>query len=283
MQDLSVQLTGVEDGSEVTEDSPIEVTCSVLTVPGLSSVKLYIDQKMVHGGSLLPDGQGHMVSSFRWWPQHGETNLECVPELEGDNFAESALVSFVVIEGDYGYGEDLYLDDDYEEEYSEPREEYMQEENLQVAEDSTTEKSIDSLYEADSTESNDAWDVDIYGEDEYEDEEYDSEEESTIYEESSDAVSYIKSNNLNHKEAETALDNHKPNAVSEDLFDAVEQKQSFAAAEPGPAVLSHESDSSKHVSADLSGHKSLHSSSGRVCSFNIIIGIFISSIGRLLC
>eukprot|EP00091_Calanus_sinicus_P010589 TRINITY_DN2450_c0_g1_i9.p1 TRINITY_DN2450_c0_g1~~TRINITY_DN2450_c0_g1_i9.p1 ORF type:complete len:113 (-),score=33.68 TRINITY_DN2450_c0_g1_i9:77-415(-) len=45
-QEISVKITGIEDGSEITEDIPLELSCSVLAVPGLASVKWYVDQKV---------------------------------------------------------------------------------------------------------------------------------------------------------------------------------------------------------------------------------------------
>merc|ERR1712106_1100570 len=52
----------------------------------------------------------------RWMVEYGTTMLECRPEVHGTILDEGAGASFEVVEGDYGYGEDLYLDDDYEEE-----------------------------------------------------------------------------------------------------------------------------------------------------------------------
>eukprot|EP00091_Calanus_sinicus_P010587 TRINITY_DN2450_c0_g1_i5.p1 TRINITY_DN2450_c0_g1~~TRINITY_DN2450_c0_g1_i5.p1 ORF type:complete len:115 (-),score=28.53 TRINITY_DN2450_c0_g1_i5:210-554(-) len=57
-QEISVKITGIEDGSEITEDIPLELSCSVLAVPGLVSVKWYVDRKVKKAGSLVPDGQG---------------------------------------------------------------------------------------------------------------------------------------------------------------------------------------------------------------------------------
>merc|ERR1711892_1247669 len=71
---------------------------------------------MKQGGDLTPDDQGNMVSSFRWMVEYGTTMLECKPEVDWTILDNGAGVSFEVVKGDYGYGEDLYLDDDYEEE-----------------------------------------------------------------------------------------------------------------------------------------------------------------------
>merc|ERR1712123_59049 len=226
--------------------------------------KWYVDQQMRQGGDLTPDDQGSMVSSFRWVVENGTTMLECKPEVDGTILDNGAGVSFEVGEGDYGYGEDLYLDDDYEEEV----------------------QSLDAQQE--NEEDND--DEEHYNN--YEEENYSYEEENDNAEsenqhsatgatysstETYNTVSLEKSNSL-----KDATDNKEQSPVSEDQFDATKQQQSFSAAETGSAVLSHNSDSNKHISADIFSPKSLDSSSAKTLSANIAICVIISSISRLL-
>merc|ERR1711892_867536 len=263
VEDLSVQLVGVIDGSELTEDSLMDVTCSVRAVGGLTSIKWYVDQQRRHGGELTPDDQGKMVSSFRWMVEYGTTMLECKPEVHGTILDNGAGVSFEVVEGDYGYGEDLYLDDDYEEEV----------------------QSLDAQQE--NEEDNDEEHYNNHEEENYSYEEENNNSESenqhsvtgATYSstETYNTVSLEKSNSL-----KDATENEEQSPVREDQFDATKQQQSFSAAETGSAVLSHNSDSNKHISADIFSPKSLDSSSAKTWSDNIVICVIISSISRLL-
>merc|ERR1712123_290448 len=204
--------------------------------------KWYVDQQMKQGGDLTPDDQGNMVSSFRWMVEYGTTMLECKPEVHGTILYNGAGVSFEVVEGDYGYGEDLYLDDDYEEEV----------------------QSLDAQQE---------------NEDDNPESENQHSATGATYSttETYNTVSLEKSNSL-----KDATDNREQSPVSEDQFDATKQQQSFSAAETGSAVLSHNSDSNKHISADIFSPKSLDSSSAKIWSANIVICVIISSISRLL-
>merc|ERR1712106_495893 len=86
----------------------------------------------------------------------------------------------------------------------------------------------------------------------------------------------------NQYDENNATDYKEKAPVIEESFDATQQQQSFAAAEPGSAVLSHESDSSKHISADMFSPKPLFSSSERIWSVNILVCISVCSITRLL-
>jgi len=70
--------------------------------------------------------------------------------------------------------------------------------------------------------------------------------------------------------------------VDEEIFDATQQQQSFAAAEPGSAVLSHESDPSTHVSADMFSPKPLYGSAERVWCGSALIFVTICNLIRLL-
>merc|ERR1712105_25881 len=68
----------------------------------------------------------------------------------------------------------------------------------------------------------------------------------------------------------------------DEIFDATQQQQSFAAAEPGSAVLSHESDPSTHVSADMFSPKPLYGSAERVWCGTALIFVTICNLIRLL-
>jgi len=70
--------------------------------------------------------------------------------------------------------------------------------------------------------------------------------------------------------------------VDEEIFDATQQQQSFAAAEPGSAVLSHESDPSTHVSADMFSPKPLYGSGERVWCGTALIFVTICNLLRML-
>merc|ERR1712123_270418 len=225
--------------------------------------KWYVDQQMKQGGDLTPDDQGSMEYSLRWMVEYGTTMLECKPEVDWTILDNGAGVSFEVVEGDYGYGEDLYLDDDNEEEV----------------------QSSDAQQEND--EDNDEEHYNNYEEENYSYEEENDNPESEN-QHSATGATYSSSETYNTVSLENsnslkdATDNREQSPVSEDQFDATKQQQSFSAAETGSAVLSHNSDSNKHISADIFSPKSLDSSSAKIWSANIVICVIISSISRLL-
>jgi len=320
VQDLSIQLLGIEEGSELTDNDEIKVTCTMKDMPGLTSVKWYMDNQLVHEEDLTLD-QGMMVASWTWFPEVGSTLLECRPEVEGIHHAESARVSFEVIESDYGYGEDVLMYDyedadeqlnygeDYEENYDDEeayqeniikQEEHVKDqENIAVGEEDKENSIEENEYIGKEEYSDGAKDYkgneeEYYdGEEDYSDEEHEYNEEimDTIYEDSSneyseDAIDAVSTDSINIEdtEAEDAT-NTSDNDHYEDIEDlsATSKHQSFKAAESGPAVLSHESDSSKHMTADLFSPKPLYSATGtKTCSVSLLISIIIGSIIRLL-
>ena len=111
---------------------------------------------------------------------------------------------------------------------------------------------------------------------------YSNEDKEYKQNESEGAVSPENQKYDEDNRGEDATDYQVAKAVSEELFDATQQEQSFADAEPGSAVLSHESDPNKHVGADLFSPKSLYSSSEKIWSLNAFISIFICRISRHL-
>merc|ERR1711892_1359085 len=152
-------------------------------------------------------------------------------------------------EEEYNYDEDEY---DYDEDdYNKTKEENVQDDKTEAVSQNNYEDSADLVEQELSTEKEDNIDESIT-------------DENNKYDEN-DATDY--------KEKEPVI---------EESFDATEQQQSFAAAEPGSAVLSHESDSSKHISADMFSPKPLFSSSQRIWSVNILVCISVCSITRLL-
>jgi len=100
------------------------------------------------------------------------------------------------------------------------------------------------------------------------------EENNEYYEEKvQDEKDYYENKVTEYKEREP---------ISEEIFDATQQQQSFAAAVPGSAVLSHESDPSTHVSADMFSRKPLYGSGERVWCGSALIFVTLCNIVRLL-
>merc|ERR1719318_935066 len=193
-------------------------------------------------------------------------------------------------EAEYSDKEDYSEDEN--EEYDGEEEDYDYESYGAVDEEQYTPEQIKSANEAEYSYKQD------YSEDE--NEEYDGEEDDDDYEsfgavdeekysdedkefnQNENAVVPENPNYDEEDEEEDATDSQAKKAISEELFDTKKQEQSFSAAEPGSAVLSHESDQNKHVSADLFSPKSLYSSSEKIWSVNICFSVFLYSISRLL-
>merc|ERR1711892_1147625 len=106
--------------------------------------------------------------------------------------------------------------------------------------------------------------------------------EQELLTENEDYIDESITDKNNKYDENDATDYKEKEPVNAESFDATQQQQSFAAAEPGSAVLSHESDSSKHISADMFSPKPLFSSSQRIWSVNILVCISVCSITRLL-
>jgi len=243
VEDLSVHLSGLTEGSEVIEESPIDLSCTVAAMPGLRAIQWWVDGRLEYEGDMTGDDKGNMVSYFRWRPDMGDTRMECRAEVEGKNISHG--VSLVVVEDpDYGYGEDFWL-----AVLDEQEQKVKQEKSSQSGgKEGVSENSIDS-YDIESKKESS-------GELAWED------EEDYTYEE----------------EIEEAADVHpkkKPNIQ----IDATKQDTTFAASEPESAVLSHKSDSTKPISADLLGPKSMYSASGRFWPNNIFV--YLSAISCL--
>merc|ERR1719369_600890 len=107
------------------------------------------------------------------------------------------------------------------------------------------------------------------------------EHDATEYNEN---VEHFKENieNENNYYENEASEYKESKPVDEEIFDATQQQQSFAAAEPGSAVLSHESDPSTHVSADMFSPKPLYGSAERVWYGSALIFVTICNLIRLL-
>eukprot|EP00092_Neocalanus_flemingeri_P040707 GFUD01044319.1.p1 GENE.GFUD01044319.1~~GFUD01044319.1.p1 ORF type:complete len:1150 (+),score=384.42 GFUD01044319.1:158-3607(+) len=188
-----------------------------------------------------------------------------------------------------------------EEEYSGQEEEYNSQEDENNVEDEYKGEDeyngVEDKYNGIENEFHGAEEDHIgekeeYGDEDYnfEEEEYTEEDADAIFEESSeydsrdsyDAVSNENPNDIENKAVQDATNNQKDNYNTEDPHDATHKEQSFAAAETGSAVLSHESDASSHNSADLFSSKQLYSSSHKTWPCNILISIIIGNIIRLL-
>merc|ERR1719369_311634 len=112
-------------------------------------------------------------------------------------------------------------------------------------------------------------------------EEHFFEHDATEYNEN---IEHFKENieNENDYYENEASEYKESKPVDEEIFDATQQQQSFAAAEPGSAVLSHESDPSTHVSADMFSPKPLYGSAERVWCGTALIFVTICNLIRLL-
>jgi len=279
VEDLSIQLSGLTEGSEVTEESPLDLSCTVAAVPGLRSLQWWVDGKQKYAEDMTGDDKGNMVSYIRWRPDFGDTRIECRAELEGKNVSHG--VSFVVVEDpDYGYGEDFWLAILDEEEQKEKEEESSQMGGKEgVSENSSEHYDIESKEESSG---------DLAQEDEedytYEDENYDyvgteGGDKEDKYKDNESRSPMILQNSNEIKEATDVHPNKKPDIA----IDATKQDTTFAASEPESAVLSHKSDSTKPISADLLSPKSMYSASIRIWPSNIFVYLSaISCLWRLI-
>ena len=288
---------GLTEGSEVIEESPLDLTCTVAAMQGLRSIQWWVDGKLKNKGEMTGDDKGNMVSTFRWRPDMGDTRIECRAEVEGNTVSHG--VSLVVLEDpDYGYGEDFWLAILDEEENKAREEETLQ----------SVEKE-DYNQDYDPEENDDYREEEISGklaqEEEkeyiYEEENYDyglnhekhnydyglnQDKDNYDYGLNQDKDNVSRSIKISHngdlnKEDTVIHPDKKP--VSVDLVDATKQETTFAASEPESAVLSHKSDSTKPISADILSPKSMFSSSFRIRLSNIFSYLFaISCICRFI-
>eukprot|EP00092_Neocalanus_flemingeri_P030516 GFUD01033132.1.p1 GENE.GFUD01033132.1~~GFUD01033132.1.p1 ORF type:complete len:1173 (+),score=394.18 GFUD01033132.1:178-3696(+) len=202
-------------------------------------------------------------------------------------------------EEEYNSQEDEYnVEDEYngvedehngiEDEYNEVEDEYNGDDEYNLVEDKYNgiEDEFHGAEEDHIGEKEEKGDEDYN----FEEEEYTEEDADAIFEESSeydsrdsyDVVSNENPNDIENKEVQDATNNQKDNYNTEDPHDATHKEQSFAAAETGSAVLSHDSDASSHNSADLFSSKQLYSSSHKTWPCNVLISIIIGNIIRLL-
>merc|ERR1712098_431068 len=170
---------------------------------------------------------------------------------------------------------------EYEYDYDEEEDEY-EEGDYSSTEDQDTQiyhntEKQQQVSEEDQYE----YDEDSY---DYEDEEgdYSSDQYSKSYDNDREQTSQYESIETVDAVGNDATEYKKTLLVNEEIFDATQQQQSFAAAETGSAVLSHESDPSTHVSADMFSPKPLYGSGERVLSGAALICVTICSITRLL-
>jgi len=265
VEDLSIQLSGLTEGSEVIEESPLDLSCTVAAVPGLRSIQWWVDGKQKYAEDMTGDDKGNMVSYIRWRPDFGDTRIECRAELEGKTVSHG--VSLVVVEDpDYGYGEDVWLAILDEEEQMEQEGESSQMGGKDGVSESK-EESIEDLAQADEEDYT------------YEDENYDYVGTEVVYKKDKSRSPMISHNSNEIKEAADVQLNKKPDIV----IDATKQDTTFAASEPESAVLSHKSDSTKPISADLLSPKSIYSASIRIWPSNIFVYLSaISCLWRLI-
>jgi len=306
--DISVHLLGLTEGSEVIEESPLDLTCTVAAMQGLRSIQWWVDGKLKNEGDMAGDDKGNMVSTFRWRPDMGDTRIECRAEVEGNTVSHG--VSLVVLEDpDYGYGEDFWLalldeeenkareeetlqsveKEEYNQDYDpEEKDDYREEE---ISGELAQEEEKDYIYEEENYDyglnhDKHNYDYDLNQDKDNYDYDLNQDKDNYDYGLNQDKDNVSRSIKISHNgdlnEEDTAIHPDKK-PVSVDLIDATKQETTFAASEPESAVLSHKSDSTKPISADILSPKSMFSSSFRIRLSNIFSYLFaISCICRFI-
>jgi len=283
VEDLSVELSGVKQGAEVTEEVYQQVSCSLQSVPGFTSVQWYVDGEMADETNLVQEN-GKLVANWTWWPSLGDTVLECRPKGEGMQPVRGDSVNFEVLEEEYGYGEDFYLDEDYQD-YGNYEEDANIEEKDNV-EGEETHYQIKDVYEENQDsqiEEGHSSDSQIeeghnsefkFETDQFNQENYDSHEDYMKNEQidTTDEFSYDDSNDKS-----SATEYKDGNVATEDLMEESYREQNFAAPDPGPSVLVHDSEASEHNTVDLFSSKTLSSSAQTRVPISLIFCIILIS------
>merc|ERR1719206_191581 len=169
----------------------------------------------------------------------------------------------------YDYNEEEYDEYDYDgEDHNNGGDEYIQ----------NYDNNKEDIFKHEIKDTVDAVEQQVYEEKTDKKEAYYIESDATEYDENNEQFKENVENEKGHYENKAS----EYKEVNEEIFDATQQQQSFAAAEPGSAVLSHDSDPSTHVSADMFSPKPLYGSSERVCCGTALILVTICNLIRLL-
>ena len=120
---MSVQLSGAEEGDNITLGGEITFTCSVEAVPGLTSVSWYRGEQLLETRDLVTEDQ-RLVDSLTLDTANleaGEAVILCRPDLVTAGFNNNDMAASVRInlieEHEYDSNEVEYYDDEEDEEY----------------------------------------------------------------------------------------------------------------------------------------------------------------------
>ena len=232
------------------------------------------------------DDEGNYIyedQDYKQEEEHSEyANNDHISEVEEErdyNFDSNFNESQLEIRNDmeehkkeedyYDYNEEEYDEYDYDgEDHNNAGDEYIQ--NYDNNKEGTSKNEIKDTV--------DAVEQQVYEEKPNKKEAYYIESDATEYDENNEQFKENIENEKGHYENKAS----EYKEVNEEILDATQQQQSFAAAEPGSAVLSHDSDPSTHVSADMFSPKPLYGSSERVCCGTALILVTICNLIRLL-